>query len=241
MTTLKARAIESTGEIKNRLLRAFPEAGRRLIHPHLRRVELGKDDVIRDPGMPFGSLFFLERGMVSLVKHMEDGRSVEIVAVGAEGVVDPFGVFCSERAILQSIVQLPGEALAIGVAEFRDVLAASPDVRAVMHRYVRVAMSQVVQTAACNALHGLEQRAARWLLIAHDCASAETFPLTHEFLAMMLAVHRGSISLAVSMFERDGLIKAGRGRITVTNRAGLEAASCECYRTMRAEIVRAFD
>jgi CRP-like cAMP-binding protein len=230
--------VDSTG-VNNRLLRALSPAARDLIFPHLQRIELQPGVVICEPGTRFASLLFIEHGMVSLVKHMQDGRAVEIGAIGIEGLVSPLAIFDPE-ALLQSVVQLPGSALAIGRTEFQDALEASSEIRALMRRYAGVSLNQIVQTAACNALHGLEQRTARWLLVAHDTALSDSFPLTHEGLATMLGVHRSSLSLAVSILERAQVIDASRGRITVTSRTGLEAASCECYHTIRAQIDRVF-
>ena len=108
--------------------------------------------------------------------------------------------------------------------------------RQIVHDHGRFALGQIAQTAACNRLHHLEERCCRWLLIAHDSALSDTFPLTHEFLAMMLGVQRAGVSVYLSLLKKAGLIEQRRGQITITNRAGLEDAACECYRAMRQEL-----
>jgi CRP-like cAMP-binding protein len=110
----------------------------------------------------------------------------------------------------------------------------------VMHKCARFAICQLVQTAACNRLHTLEERCCRWLLIAHDNALAKSFPLTHEFLAMMLGVQRSGVTVAARLLQKAGLIQYTRGRVTITDQSGLQDAACECYGTIRAELKRLF-
>jgi CRP-like cAMP-binding protein len=172
--------------------------------------------------------------MISLVKTMSDGRTVEIGAVGVEGLDDPSGIFDSDRAILESIVQIPGQALRIKRADLREQVAENRDLGRLMHGYVRLALGQIAQTTACNCLHSLEQRCCRWLLIASDSALAKRFLLTQQFLAMMLGVSRTSVSLTARLLQRAGLIRYERGMVTIENRQRLEEHSCECYATIRS-------
>jgi CRP-like cAMP-binding protein len=185
-------------------------------------------------------MYFVNRGLVSLVKTMQDGRTVEVSAIGPEGVSDPNALFGIERAVLESVVQISGSALRIR----HDVLAREIDsdavLRGVVHEYARFAVEQIVQTAACNRLHSLEERCCRWLLIAHDSALADTFPLTHHFLAVMLGVQRSGVTIAARFLKKAGLIQYTRGNVTVTDRPGLEEAACECYATIRAELDQIF-
>jgi CRP-like cAMP-binding protein len=205
-----------------------------LLEPVVERVKTSSGDVLASADAPIHHFFFVERGMISLVKSMRDGRTVEISAVGVEGLDDPSGLFNSDRAILESIVQIPGQALRIKRADLRKQVAENRELMRLMHGYVGLALGQIAQTTACNCLHSLEQRCCRWLLIASDGALAKSFSLTQQFLSMMLGASRTSISLTARTLERAGLIRYARGMVTIENRRGLEEHSCECYATMRS-------
>jgi CRP-like cAMP-binding protein len=226
--------------VANRLLRALDEAAFEPIAPHLKRVDLKRGDIIYRSDALIEHVYFVEKGMVSLIKTMGDGRIVEIGAIGIEGVTGSNALFGVRVAILESIVQIEGAALRISCEALRAELVRSEALRGVMERYAHLAISQLAQTAACNRLHRLEQRCCRWLLIAHDSARADTFSLTHEFLAMMLGVHRAGVTLAAKELQSSGLITYARGRVTIEDRAGLEAAACECYPVMRAQADQLF-
>jgi CRP-like cAMP-binding protein len=189
---------------------------------------------------PIEYLYFVNRGLVSVVKTMQDGRTVEIGAVGIEGVTDANALFGLGTAVLETIVQVPGSALRIRLGTLRQEMENDDALRITMQGYARFAFGQLAQTAACNRLHSLEERCCRWLLIAHDSALADTFPLTHEFMAMMLGVRRSGVSIAASMLRKAGLIEYARGRITIKDRPGLEEASCECYGTLQTELDKLF-
>lgn len=227
-------------DIANRILLSLPRASLQAIRPHLELVQLPRGQVVYHSESPIRRMYFINRGLVSLVRTMRNGRSVEIGAVGLEGVTGPDALFGIDRAILESIVQIPGTAFRIDPNILRKEMKRSDTFRRLFQRYVHLAVSQIAQTAACNRLHTLEERCCRWLLIAHDGARSDTFPLTHEFLAMMLGAQRAGVSLAANSLQRAGLIRYSRGRMTVTNRAGLEAAACECDGTIRALIDHLF-
>ncbi|SDB60202.1 Crp/Fnr family transcriptional regulator [Belnapia rosea] len=133
---------------------------------------------------------------------------------------------------------MEGEALRIGAAPFRAAMEESAVLRALLYRYALFFQAQVTMTAACNARHAIEQRLARWLLIAHDRAGVDEFPMTHEFISMMLGVRRPGVTVAAGALQRAGLVRYSRGRMDVTDRLGLEAASCECYHVVRWEFAR---
>jgi CRP-like cAMP-binding protein len=227
-------------DIANRLLLSLPSATLKRLVPALTRVKTTRGQVIDHLDGSIANLYFINQGLVSLVKTMRDGRTVEIEAVGIEGVTDPSSLFGLEAALAESIVQIPGDAYRIK----RDVLAREVDrddaLRNVLQNYVRLAISRIMQTAACNRLHSLEERCCRWLLISHDSARSDTFPLTHEFLAMMLGAQRAGVSIAASFLQKAGYIRYTRGRITITDRPGLENAACECYSTIRNQLDRLF-
>ncbi len=184
------------------------------------------------------AVLFPESGMCSLLATLEGGEQVEVGIVGREGLIGLPLVFGDHRSLIEARVQMEGTALRIGAAAFRDAMEASAALRLVLNRYALALQAQVTMTAACNARHAIEQRLARWLLIAHDRAGADEFTMTHEFMAMMLGVRGPGVSLAAGVLHKAGLIRYVRGRMAVTDRPGLEAASCECYHVARREFAR---
>ena len=215
--------------IHNRLLAALsPKTLGRLL-PHIRPVALLGGMTIDHVDEPVSWMYFVNRGLVSLVKTMQDGRTVEIGSVGTEGVTNPLALFGVENAIVEAMVQGPGNALRISRAIVETEVASDPAFARLMQRYVYFALGQAAQTAACNRLHNLEQRCSRWVLIADDSAGGDKFTLTHQFLAMMLGAPRPSVSLAAKALQRAGYIDYVRGIVSVLDLAGLEGASCECY------------
>jgi CRP-like cAMP-binding protein len=226
--------------IANRILSSLPHATLKRILPVLEPINTVSGQIIDQADRPIEYLYFVNRGLVSLVKTMQDGRTVEVGAVGIEGITDPNALFGIDKAIVGSIVQIPGTAMRIR----RDILEheMEKDVALLdmMHKCARFAISQLMQTAACNRLHTLEERCCRWLLIAHDTAQAKSFPLTHEFLAMMLGVQRAGVSIAARLLQNAGLIQYARGRVTITDQSGLKDEACECYGAMRAELETLF-
>jgi CRP-like cAMP-binding protein len=183
-------------------------------------------------------VLFVESGMCSLLATLEGGEQVEVGIVGREGLVGLPLVFGDDRSLVEARVQVEGTALRMDRAALRDGMEGSAALRRLLHRYALAFQAQVTLTAACNARHAIEQRLARWLLIAHDRAGADEFPITHEFISMMLGVRRPGVSLAAGVLQKAELIHYARGRMEVTDRPGLEAASCECYHVARREFAR---
>ncbi len=222
--------------ITNRLLLSMSPATLNRIWPALEPMNTTLGDVLCRVDGPIKSMYFINLGLVSLVKTMQTGRTVEIEAIGVEGITDPNALFGIDRAVLESVVQIPGKAFRIQRDSLRDEAAKDAALHELMRKYARFSVGQLAQTAACNRLHSLEERCCRWLLIAHDSALSDTFPLTHEFLAMMLGVQRSGVSIAARFLQKAGIIQYTRGRVTVTDRSGLEEAACECYRSIRSEL-----
>jgi CRP-like cAMP-binding protein len=215
--------------VRNHLLAALPADALARLLPKFIFVDLPLRASLCAAEAPIEAVHFPEAGMVSLVAELEEGTRQEVGIVGREGMVGTPLVFGVESAFTDMMVQLPGSALRIGAAAFRRELDESPPFRALMLRYCEAANSQIAQTAACNGRHGLEQRLARWLLMAHDRFEDDALPLTQDFLAIMLGVHRPSITITAGILQRSGLIRYANGLITVLDRRSLEAASCECY------------
>ena len=225
---------------RNRILSSLSPATLKRILPNLEPMNTVRGQVIDQVDRPIEYIYFVNRGLVSFVKTMHDGRSVEVGAVGIEGITDPNALFSIDKAIVGSIVQIPGTAVRIRRDILKREMEKDTALLDVMHKCARFAISQLVQTAACNRLHTLEARCCRWLLIAHDNALTKSFPLTHEFLAMMLGVQRSGVTIAARFLQKAGLIQYTRGRVTITDQSGLQEAACECYGTMRAELERVF-
>jgi hypothetical protein len=171
---------------------------------------------------------------------MSDGRSVEIGAIGIEGMTSAFTLIGFYKTVLEAIVQIPGSAFRMHRDAALEAMEKDKAFRHIIRELVRFALGQIAQTAACNRLHHLEKRCCRWLLIAHDSALSDTFQVTEEFLGMMLGSRRAGVSDALSMLRKAGVIDHKRGNITVIDRAGLEDAACECYGSMRDELDKLF-
>ena len=170
---------------------------------------------------------------------MRDGRTVEVGAIGIEGIAGIQGLLGIDSAT-ECIVQVPGAALCGNPDALRSEVGRNRNLAVLFQSYYHLIISQIAQTAACNRLHSLEQRCCRWLLIAHDSARSDSFPLTHEFLSMMLGVQRASVSIAAKTLQEAGLIRYFRGQMTITDRTGLEATACECFDTIRRLTDRLF-
>jgi CRP-like cAMP-binding protein len=216
----------------NRLVGALSVQARRTLWPLLERFTIAPGEVLFDVGTPVTHLYFIERGLVSLVKRMEDGKALEVGAVGIEGISTPNAIFGVDRAIVESVVQIPGAVLRIRKEDFKEMLDDDADFRRVVQGYISAALNQVAQTAACNALHSLEERCSRWLLIGHDNALSDSFPLTHDALAQALGVRRASVSVTESALQKAGLIDYTRGNVRIIDRPGLQSVACECYPTI---------
>jgi CRP-like cAMP-binding protein len=222
-------------EIANRLLLSLPKGSLRRLEPALEFRTLTRGEAVNRADQPVGDYYFVNRGLISLVKTMEDGRSVEIGIVGIEGLTTAHTLFGFNRVAIETVVKIPGNSFVIKRDALMKVIAEDSTLRTALQRYVHFAYTAVAQTAACNRLHYIEERCCRWLLIAHDNARADTFQLTHEFLAMMLGVQRSGVTIAANFLQKAGLISYLHGQVTIRNRAGLEEAACECYRSMRSQ------
>lgn len=223
-------------EVHNRLLLAMPPAALQRLMPALQHVSLRSGQSIDRVNGPIEHLYFVNLGFVSMVKTMLDGRVVEIGGVGVEGVTSPSSMFGMDDAVFEAMVQIPGDAFRIRREALRREVEQDRAVRDLMEGYMHYQMAGIGQTAACNRLHSVEERCCRWLLLAQDNARSDRFPLTHEFLAMMLGAQRAGVSIAARALKLVGLIDYARGVVTILDREGLEEAACECYRTTQDEL-----
>lgn len=218
----------------NRLLAALPGDSRERLSPFLESVGLRRGSVIQTPGAQIEYVYFLDEGLVSLIKTMADGRGIEVAAISSEGMVG-WSAIGTGKALVEAVVQLPGSARRLGVERVRDEMTRAAAFRSLLLRYISAAAGQFAQTAACNSLHSVDQRCCRWLLIAHDSAGSESFTVTHEVMALMLGVQRASVSIAAATLQRLGIVEYRHGRLSIVDRRALEARGCECYGVIRAQ------
>jgi CRP-like cAMP-binding protein len=221
--------------VRNHLLAALSPDDFALLAPALRPTSLEFKQVLYAVHQPIGTAYFLESGMVSMLAPLEDGRFMEVGLVGREGLVGLTAVLGADSAATQALVQAPGSALHLRSAELKGAFEASATLRGLLLRYAHAHHAQVAQTAACNGHHLLEERLARWLLMAHDRARTDEFPMTQEFMSLMLGVRRAGVSVAAGILQKAGVIGYKHGCVTVLDRSGLEAAACECYSTVRRQ------
>lgn len=224
--------------VSNRLLRTLTAEDLDLLRPHLRRVPLPHKQTLSKPDTPIDDVYFVEEGMVSLVQPLENGAMIEVGMIGNEGFAGVPVLLGADRSPLEAMVQIPGLALRMPASVFREEVGRRPTLSKVLLRYVQALHIQVSITAACNGRHTQPERLARWLLTARDRATSDRMPLNHEFLSMMLGVRRAGVTVALGTLKAAALIRNTHGQVTVVDRPGLEAASCECYRTVRNEFAR---
>jgi CRP-like cAMP-binding protein len=224
----------------NRLLARLPPDEYKRLLPRLQLVPLESRQVLYEARSPLHHAYFPVRGVVSAVAVMEDGRAIEVAAVGDEGMVGLPLLVGAGTAANRVIVQVPGEALRMREDALREEVSRDSPLRRLLVLYHTAFLAQVSQTAACNGLHSLHQRCCRWLVTTRDRVHSDVFPVTHEFLAEMLGVRRSSVSEVLKPLQEEGLIRYSRGRLTVLDREGLEAGSCECYRRINEEFARLF-
>lgn len=225
---------ESDRGERNALLRSLEPHHYRAVAQHLEEVHLRPGDVLAEPGTPIPHVYFPQSGVISLVAVFEGGGAVEVGTIGCEGLAGISVYLGIGRSPHRVIMQVEGVVRRMPADEFERAVAEVPGLDGIVADFVDAYLLQVSQTAACNRMHDLAQRAARWLLMTHDRVGADSFALTHEFLAIMLGVRRAGVSEAAAELQRKGAIRYSRGRVTVTDRSILMRASCECYAVVRA-------
>ena len=233
-----ASAVVSFAARTNRLLAALPPEEMDPLRPLLETVPLAHRQSLYETGKPIEHVYFIHRGVASMVAPMMQGVPVEIATIGPEGMVGIPVFLGAEQMPSQAFMQIPGEGARLESDAFREVIGRSPALHRLLLRYTLALMNLIAQSTACNRVHPIEERCARWLLMTHDRVHEAVFPLTQEFLGEMLGVRRPTVSLAAGMLAKAGLISYVRGHITILDRPGLEAASCECYRIIAGEFQR---
>ena len=226
----------SAGRPSNHLLAALPDKVFQRLHPHLKTISVRPKQMLYKQGEPIQRVYFPIGGVFSVTTALSTGTMVETATIGNEGMLG-VEVFLTDDSIAagNTFMQVPdGGVQVISAAAFRRAVATPGALRNLIGRYTQAVIAQMMQSTACNAVHQVPQRCARWLLMTHDRMHEQDFTLSHEFLAMMLGVQRPTVSAVAATLQKAGLIRYTHGRVTVRDRQGLEAASCECYPIIRA-------
>jgi CRP-like cAMP-binding protein len=222
----------------NRLLRLMPDRAFALVGPDLEPVDLDIHKVIADPGDVISYVYFPESVLVSLVAPMLDGRQPEQATIGREGMVGGLSALGKHEAYSRWLVQVQGRALRCPVKTFERAFGQVPEFRGHVLRYLQALQSQILQSVACNAVHPVDARCARWILTMRDRSDSDELPLTQEFLAQILSVHRSSVTITMSALQDAGYIQTRRGFVRIVDRKGLESTACDCYRLVRDRFER---
>jgi CRP-like cAMP-binding protein len=183
------------------------------------------------------AVYFPMTAMISMLVTTDGQPHMELATIGREGVVGASELLQTRGAMGLNLIQIPGTSVRIDADAFRKVISTRPLIEWQIHQHLYELTRQILQGAACNRLHTMEERCARWLLMTHDRAGENTFPLTQEFLSHMLGVRRSTVNVATGMLKKAGFIRYVRGMLTIIDRPGLESASCECYQA----IIRVYD
>lgn len=215
--------------VGNRILLSLPETEYQALRPFLSFVQMPHHASLHEPGERLEFAYFLNRGLVSLVVAMKEGKTVEVGVIGNEGLVGTPAVVGLNRSPHRAVVQIAGDGLRIRIDALRSLLPSTPHLQFMASRHAVIQGIQSAQSAACNRLHGIEQRLARWLLIMQDRMDEGLLRITHDFLATMLGTDRPSVSLAAGLLQRKGTIEYTRGAVRILNREKLEECACECY------------
>ncbi len=219
--------------VRNRLLSALPPDNLAQLLPKLHAVALPLRKTLLVPQERIEAVYFIESGWASVVAQLNDGMQAEIGLIGREGMVGLSLISGGETAFAETYMQAGGAALQMEASTFQREVDENPDLRRRLFRYNEAMHAQTAQTAACNGRHDLEQRLARWLLMAHDRTDSDELLITQEFLSLMLCVYRPSVTVIAGILQRAGIIRYSKGNITTPDRDALEATACDCYRTVQ--------
>jgi CRP-like cAMP-binding protein len=215
--------------VSNIILLSISDSDYTSLRPHLEYVSLPNHLVLHEGGGKLEFAYFPNRGLISLVVVMKDGRTAEAGIVGNEGFTGTPAAVCLSTSPLQAVVQITGDGFRVEVEVLQNTLESAPHLQSLLSRYAVVQGMQVAQTAACNRLHDIRQRLSRWLLMTQDRVDSESLPITHDFLATMLGTDRPSVSLAAGILQMELLIEYSRGSVKIVNRNKLQDSACECY------------
>ncbi len=224
----------ATGKpVSNKILLSISDSEYNSLRPHLEYLRLPNHLVLHEAGGRLEFACFPNRGLISLVVVMKDGKTAEAGVVGNEGFTGAPAVVGLSRSPLRAVVQVAGDGFRVKAGALQNTLESTPHLQMILNRYAAIRGMQVAQTAACNRLHDIKQRLARWLLMTQDRVDSGALPITHDFLATMLGTDRPTVSLAAGALQKKGLIEYTRGAVKILNRKKLEDSACECYGIIR--------
>lgn len=221
--------------VQSEILLSLPAREREAVFPLLTFIELRTHEVLHEPGEAIKFAYFVNSGMVSILTVLAEGKSVEVGLTGKDGLVGLPLLVGFGSGPTRAVVQITGGAFRVAARTMEQVLRQCPVLANRLHRYVQILGMQGTQVAACNRLHEVDERLARWLLMCQDRIASNLVPLTQEFLANMLGTRRASVTVAAGILQKAGLITYQRGHVNIIDRGRLEAACCECYGIMRQQ------
>ena len=234
--TASSRKDGDGNQVYNEILLALPRAESEAVFPKLEFVRLKLHQVLHEAGETLRSLYFCNSGMFSILNVMPDGKSVEVGLIGKEGVSGTPLVAGFRTSHTRAVVQAEASAFRMDADALRAALPECPTLERQLNRYAQLLAVQVTQIAACNRLHEVNERLARWLLMTQDRVGSRHLPLTQGFLAQMLGTRRSSVTVAAGTLQKAGLIAYSRGNVTIHDRRKLEQASCDCYDLLQRQV-----
>lgn len=225
-------------QVENQLLGALPDEEYQRLIPYLELVSLKRDQVMYELEEFIEYVYFPTQALVSLIAIMENGAVVEVGVIGTEGMVGLPVCWGGNTTTNQAIVQVPGNALRLKAEYLKNEFDRGGKLQYFLLRYMQALFTHTSHSVACNRLHTIEQRLARWLLTVQDRVKSDELPLTQEFLSYMLGTRRSGVTEAASSLSQVGIIRYSRGKIQILDRNALEATSCECYQVVKKEFAR---
>lgn len=223
--------------VRNEILATLPPPLFDELRPVLRKVELRRHAVINEQNRPVEAVHFIESGLVSRVTRTQEDGFVEVAMVGRFGFIGVSVVLGTMTALQRAVVQIPGYGLRISAQDLTEVMTREPLIREHLLRYVHTLLNLKGQISLCNAKHGIEQRLARWLLLANERVEGGELPVTHDLLATMLGVRRPGVSEALAGLERAGIVTRSRGTLKIVDLPALKTNACDCYKIINDRFV----
>lgn len=234
---MRARRRSGSETSRNKLLAALPDGDYQRLLPGLHTVPLPFKHVLQKPGETAQHIYFPSDGAYSITRLMESGRTVEVATVGNDGFIGINAVFGGIHALSGAVVKVPdGAAHVMPVRSFHREMRRRGPFASAINGFAQRFIAGLMQSAACHAVHSVDQRCARWLLTTGDCVGDDEFPLTQEFLAVLLGVRRPTVTLALGTLQHAGLIEYGPGRVIILDRVELKDAACECYSIVKRQL-----
>jgi len=235
ITAGPATADGDRNHIHNLILLGLPADELNAVAKKMELVELPTHSVLHEAGEPLEHAFFINSGLASVLNVMSDGKSVEVGLAGKEGFIGLPLVVGLSTSPTQVVMQVEGSAYQMTATDFKEVLSHAPALEKSLNRCAQSLGMQAIHVAACNRLHEVDERLARWLLMSQDRLGGDLVPLTQEFLAHMLGTRRASVTVAAGILQKAGFITYNRGSVRIDDRSGLEDAACECYASIKQQ------